>query len=60
MLRKHGRLSDVTRIQGKEIEAVGPGQITVQVDGELIGTLPQQFHIQSDALTLIMPRNNAR
>ncbi|MFN8006624.1 MAG: diacylglycerol kinase family protein [Terriglobia bacterium] len=60
MLRKHGHLSDVTRIQGKEIEAVGPGQITVQVDGELIGTLPQQFHIQSDALTLIMPRNSAR
>ena len=52
---KHDCLRDVTILQGKEIKAVGPGQIKVQVDGELIGNLPQEFQIQEDALTLIMP-----
>ena len=49
------RLQDVTILQGKEIKAVGPDQVMVQVDGELIGSLPQEFQIQEDALTLIMP-----
>jgi len=52
---KHEFLQDVTILQGKNIKAVGPDQVMVQVDGELIGTLPQEFQIQEDALTLIMP-----
>ena len=52
---KHDCLRDVTILQGKEIKAVGPGQIKVQFDGELIGNLPQEFQIQEDALTLIVP-----
>ena len=51
----HDRLKDVTILQGKEIKAVGSDQVMVQVDGELIGNLPQEFRIQEDALTLIMP-----
>jgi YegS/Rv2252/BmrU family lipid kinase len=55
---KHESLQDVTILQGKEIKAVGPDQVMVQVDGELIGTLPQEFQIQEDALTLVMPSDH--
>ncbi len=54
---KHESLKDVTILQGKEIKAVGPDQVMVQVDGELIGNLPQEFEIQEDALTLVIPRD---
>jgi diacylglycerol kinase (ATP) len=55
--RKHERLQDVTILHGKEIKAEGSDQVMVQVDGELIGSLPQEFQIQEDALTLILPSN---
>lgn len=54
---KHESLLDVTILQGKEIKAIGTDQVMVQVDGELIGALPQEFKIQEDALTLVIPRN---
>jgi diacylglycerol kinase (ATP) len=54
---KHECLQDVTILQGRKIKAVGPDQVMVQVDGELIGTLPQEFQIQEDALTLVIPRD---
>lgn len=54
---KHECLQDVTILHGKEIKAVGSDQVMVQVDGELIGSLPQEFQIREDALTLIVPSN---
>jgi YegS/Rv2252/BmrU family lipid kinase len=55
LLGRHHRLKDVTILHGKSIRASGPAEIKVQVDGELLGNLPQAFSIQMDALTLIAP-----
>jgi diacylglycerol kinase family enzyme len=56
----HMSLPDVLMLKGRTIEAAGsaPGsaKIHVQVDGELLGTLPQTISIQDNALSLIVPR----
>ena len=51
------RIGCKTVLVTKEIKAIGTDQVMVQVDGELIGALPQEFKIQEDALTLVIPRN---
>jgi diacylglycerol kinase (ATP) len=58
--RKQACLHDVTILKGTEIKAVGPDGIKVQVDGELVGCLPQEITLEEDALTLILPTNQAR
>jgi diacylglycerol kinase (ATP) len=53
---KHMSLPDVLMLKGRTIEAAGSTKIHVQVDGELLGTLPQTISIQDNALSLIVPR----
>jgi diacylglycerol kinase family enzyme len=53
---KHASLPDVKYLKAETVEALGSSGIGVQVDGELIGTLPQKFTIETDALSLIVPR----
>jgi diacylglycerol kinase (ATP) len=53
---KHTALTDILMLKGRTIEATGSTKIHVQVDGELLGTLPQTISIQDNALSLIVPR----
>jgi diacylglycerol kinase (ATP) len=53
---KHASLSDVKYLKARTVEVLGSSDIQVQVDGELIATLPQKFTIETDALSLIVPR----
>jgi diacylglycerol kinase (ATP) len=53
---KHMSLPDVLMLKGRTIEATGSTKVQVQVDGELLGTLPQIISIQDNALSLIVPR----
>jgi YegS/Rv2252/BmrU family lipid kinase len=53
---KHASLSDVKYLKSRTVEVFGSSDIQVQVDGELIATLPQKFTIETDALSLIVPR----
>ena len=53
---KHASLPDVLMLKGRIIEVTGSANIQVQVDGELLGTLPQTISIQDNALSLIVPR----
>lgn len=59
LLRKHLRLSDVKYFQAAHVEAVGNPEVWFQLDGELAGKLPQDFSIEPDALSLIVPGANA-
>jgi len=53
---KHAGLPDVVMLKGRTIEASGSTKVQVQVDGELLGCLPQTISIQDNALSLIVPR----
>jgi diacylglycerol kinase (ATP) len=53
---RHASLPDVLMLKGRTIEATGSPKVQVQVDGELLGTLPQTISIQDNALSLIVPR----
>lgn len=55
-LGRHASLPDVLMLKGRSIEATGSAKIQVQVDGELLGCLPQTLKIQDSALSLIVPR----
>jgi diacylglycerol kinase (ATP) len=55
-LGRHITMPDVKYLKTKTVEASGSPVIQVQVDGELIGTLPQKFTIEPDALSLIVPK----
>lgn len=55
VLGRHSRLPDVQMLRGRTIEAVGSPRVMVQVDGELLGGLPQKFTMEEDALSLIVP-----
>ena len=52
---KHASLSDVKYLKARTVEVLGDSNIQVQVDGELIATLPQKFTIETHALSLIVP-----
>ena len=54
--REHTRLADVLMLKGRTIQVSGSAKVQVQVDGELLGNLPQTFSIEDDALSLIVPR----
>ena len=56
---KHASLPDVKYLKAETVEALGDPSIGVQADGELIGTLPQKFTVETDALSLIVPRANS-
>ena len=53
---KHASLRDVVMLKGRTIEVAGSTNIQVQIDGELLGSLPQTICIQDNALSLIVPR----
>jgi diacylglycerol kinase family enzyme len=53
--RRHHRLPDVHQFRARSVLVKGSPQIGVQVDGELIGGLPQSVTLQPDALSLLIP-----
>jgi len=53
--RSHHRLPDVLQFRTCSVLVKGSPQTGVQVDGELIGCLPQSVTIQPDALSLLIP-----
>ena len=53
---KHTGLPDVVMLKGRTIEAAGSAKVQVQIDGELLGSLPQTISIQDNAISLIVPR----
>lgn len=53
--RSHHRLPDVRQFRARSVLVEGSPQIGVQIDGELIGCLPQRVTIQPDALSLLIP-----
>lgn len=55
-LGRHTSLPDVLMLKGRTIEAAGGSKVQVQVDGELLGSLPQTFSIEDNAVSLIVPR----
>jgi YegS/Rv2252/BmrU family lipid kinase len=59
MMGRHTRLPDVRILSGHSIEALGPAEVQVQVDGELMGSLPQKFTVEKDALSLVVPRSRS-
>jgi len=55
-LGTHTSLPDVLMLKGRTIEAKGSAKVQVQVDGELLGSLPQTISIQDNAISLVVPR----
>lgn len=58
LARQHGRLRDVEIIHSRKISCApqDPGTtIRFELDGELVGTLPADFEIVPNALTLLAP-----
>ncbi len=53
--RRHHRLPDVLQFRARSVLVEGSTQIGVQIDGELIGCLPQSVTLQPDALSLLIP-----
>ncbi len=53
--RRHHRLPDVLQFRARSVLVKGSPQIGLQVDGELIGCLPQSVTLQPDALSLLIP-----
>jgi len=58
-LGKHTRLPDVLALKGRIVQATGSTSVLVQVDGELLGSLPQTIEIQDSAMSLIVPRSRS-
>ena len=52
---RHDRLPDVLQLHTCSVLVNGSREIGVQIDGELIGGLPQSVTIQPDALSLLVP-----
>jgi len=52
---KLSRLPSVEILQCSRVEAMGPGEIPVQADGELIGHLPMKFVIHPRSLNVFCP-----
>ncbi len=50
--RQHDKLESVELFRTKELEVIGPCDIAVQADGELIGYLPMKFQIHPHSLTI--------
>lgn len=53
--RRHPRLPDVLQFRTRSVLVKGSPQTGVQIDGELIGCLPQSVTLQPDALSLLVP-----
>jgi diacylglycerol kinase (ATP) len=53
--QSHMKLKDVEIIKVKRCEVIGPENVSVQVDGELIGNLPMKFRIHPNSLAVFCP-----
>ena len=49
------KMSGVVYLKTSEVQAVAARSALVQVDGELMGSLPMNFEIVPDAVTLVVP-----
>jgi diacylglycerol kinase (ATP) len=54
-LGRHVFIPDIQYLSAERVEARGNPGVWFQVDGELVGRLPQRFTIEKDALSLILP-----
>src|SRR5262249_55841919 len=52
----HLSLPDVQYVKAQIVEALGDPTIRVQVDGELVGSLPQTILVEPNALSLVVPK----
>jgi diacylglycerol kinase (ATP) len=54
-LRRHTKLADVSCFSADSLEVSGPPGVWIQVDGEVMGTLPLKLSIEQSALSLMVP-----
>ena len=52
---RHLYFKDVEYTMAKKIEIDAPGEVWIQVDGEIMGTLPQTFEVHPQAIQVILP-----
>jgi diacylglycerol kinase (ATP) len=52
---RHLYFKDVEYTRAKKIEIDAPGEVWIQVDGEIMGTLPQTFEVHPQAIQVILP-----
>ncbi|MFB0526929.1 MAG: diacylglycerol kinase family protein, partial [bacterium] len=52
---RHIYFKDVEYTKAKKIEVDAPKEVWIQVDGEIMGTLPQEFEICPRAIQVILP-----
>jgi len=52
---RHLHFKDVEYIRAKKIDIDAAGEVWIQVDGEIMGTLPQKFEVCPQALQVILP-----
>jgi diacylglycerol kinase (ATP) len=53
----HPHFRDVVYTRGRHVGMTAEDRIRVQMDGEVVGTLPMEFQFVPDALTLLVPRS---
>lgn len=53
---RHIYFKDVEYAKAKKIEIHAPGEVWIQVDGEIMGTLPQEIEICPQAIPVVLPR----
>lgn len=52
---RHIYFKDVEYTKAKKIEIDAPGEVWIQVDGEIMGTLPQEIEICPQAIQVVLP-----
>jgi len=52
---RHLCFKDVEYTRAKKIEIDAPNEVWIQVDGEIMGTLPQKFEVYPQAIQVILP-----
>lgn len=52
---RHLYFKDVEYTRAKKIEIDAPDEVWIQVDGEIMGTLPQTFEVHPQAIQVILP-----
>ena len=56
---RHIYFKDVEYTKAKKIEINAPKEVWIQVDGEIMGTLPQKFEICPQAIQVILPETKS-
>jgi diacylglycerol kinase (ATP) len=59
MIGTHTALSDVEYFQTTQVRVTSTGPVPVEVDGDVIGTLPVTFKVVPKALRVMMPRSSS-